>query len=472
MSSLINQTWYCGSTKWSAVTAWAASASVSAGAMRRQSATPAVGSERVFVALTSGTTGGSEPTWGTTEGAKTTDNTVTWQDVTGKAAVNGDAASTSDYSSVVGTTPSLGLVIKNTAGTHYFIASTAGAIGAVSEPNWNTTTGAITTTGSTTWTCLGAVGAFSLWGAAAARLNVFLATGFFSSAGDRVLVNSAHAETQSTAVSYNGTSSGSAARRTPVVCVDDAGALATGASVTTTGASAINVGQHYYVYGLTFNAGTGANAASLTLGNPASPERQTGARPGEAPDQLPHRGRRHRPHCHRGQCRGHRCHPAGRRLRPGRVGRVRGRADGTGAPRGAAHPVRRRGHRRRPVPHLPALGRPAEGDPLMWWQSVAACAVVIWLFLAGFWLKGVVAEAAQAEVLREQIKANREAQDKLNAVARAAEATLAAERQKAAELNRKWRKTRDAENRAVCALDDDTLGVLREAARPAGVPAR
>src|SRR5690349_20305240 len=116
MSSLINQTWYCGSTKWSAVTAWAASASVSAGALRRQSATPAVGSERVFVALTPGTTGGSEPTWGTTEGAKTTDNTVTWQDVTGKAAVNGDAASTSDYSSVVGTTPSLGLVIKNTAG--------------------------------------------------------------------------------------------------------------------------------------------------------------------------------------------------------------------------------------------------------------------------------------------------------------------------------------------------------------------
>ncbi len=108
----------------------------------------------------------------------------------------------------------------------------------------------------------------------------------------------------------------------------------------------------------------------------------------------------------------------------------------------------------------------------MWWQSVAACAVVIWLSLAGYWLKGVVAEAEQADVLRGQIKANREAQDRINAVAQAAETTLAAERQKAAELNRKWRKTRDAETRAVCALDDDTLGVLREAARPAGVPAR
>lgn len=108
----------------------------------------------------------------------------------------------------------------------------------------------------------------------------------------------------------------------------------------------------------------------------------------------------------------------------------------------------------------------------MWVKPVAACAVVVWLFLAGFWLKGVVAEAGQADVLREQIKASREAQEKLNGIATAAEAKLAAERQQAAELNRKWRKTREAENRAVCPLDDDTIGVLREATRPAGVPAR
>lgn len=267
MSSLLNQTWYAGSTKWSAVTAWAASASITAGALRRQSATPATGSERVFIALNSGTTGGTEPTWGTTEGAKTTDNTITWQDVTGKAAVNGDAASTSDWTSAKNTAVSLGLVIKNVAGTHYFIASTAGTAGNGSEPSWNTTTGATTSDGTVTWTCIGAVGSFSIWGAPAARLNVFMATGFFSSAGDRILVNSSHAETQASAISYNATASGTAVRRTSFICVDDAGALSTGASISTTGANAITLGTFYYLYGITLNAGSGANAATITLGS-------------------------------------------------------------------------------------------------------------------------------------------------------------------------------------------------------------
>lgn len=104
-----------------------------------------------------------------------------------------------------------------------------------------------------------------------------------------------------------------------------------------------------------------------------------------------------------------------------------------------------------------------------WWKVAAVCAAGIWLSLAGYWMKGLVEEAGQAQVLREQIKANRDAQDKINAVARAAETQLAAERRKAAELNRKWKAIRETESHAVCTLDDDTLGLLRDATVPAGL---
>jgi hypothetical protein len=82
--------WYVGSTKWSAVAAWAASASITTGDLRRQLATPAVGNERVFEAQGSGTTGGSEPSWNLSAGATTSDNGITWKEVTGQAAKNGD----------------------------------------------------------------------------------------------------------------------------------------------------------------------------------------------------------------------------------------------------------------------------------------------------------------------------------------------------------------------------------------------
>lgn len=268
MAFLSGQTWYAGSTKWAAVAPWAASTSYSAGQLVRQLATPAVGSERVFVCVNAspGSSGASEPTWVTTHGAKTTDNAVTWQEVTGKAAMNGDAANTSNWNAAKNTAVSLGVVIKNIAGTHYFVCTTAGTAGNGSEPSWNTTAGATTTDGGATWTSLGAVGGFSAWGAPAARLNLFMATGFFSAAGDVILFNSAHAETQAAAVAYTASLSGTGTKRTVFLCVDDAGALATGGSVTTTGANAVSLGFHYYVYGLTVNAGTGANAVGIALG--------------------------------------------------------------------------------------------------------------------------------------------------------------------------------------------------------------
>lgn len=77
--------WYCSSAKWSAVTAWAAGTAYAVGALRRQSATPAVNSERVFRCTTAGTSGGAEPSWNLTKGATTTDNTVVWTEVTGNS---------------------------------------------------------------------------------------------------------------------------------------------------------------------------------------------------------------------------------------------------------------------------------------------------------------------------------------------------------------------------------------------------
>src|SRR5712692_8270405 len=75
--------WYVGSTKWTAVTQWAALTSYSVGDLRRQLATPTVGNERVFRCTTAGISGAAEPTWTLTVGSTTTDATVVWTEVTG-----------------------------------------------------------------------------------------------------------------------------------------------------------------------------------------------------------------------------------------------------------------------------------------------------------------------------------------------------------------------------------------------------
>lgn len=80
--------WYCSSVAYAAVTAWAASTTLGVGAIRRQLATPAVGSERCFrvSAITTGVTGGTEPTWVITKAGTTTDGGVTWTECSGNSA--------------------------------------------------------------------------------------------------------------------------------------------------------------------------------------------------------------------------------------------------------------------------------------------------------------------------------------------------------------------------------------------------
>lgn len=84
--------WYVGSTKWSAVTAWAALTAYGVGDLRRQLATPAVGSERVFRCTTAGTSGAAEPAWTTTKGGTTNDGTAVWTEVTGNSTYGWSAA--------------------------------------------------------------------------------------------------------------------------------------------------------------------------------------------------------------------------------------------------------------------------------------------------------------------------------------------------------------------------------------------
>jgi hypothetical protein len=88
-------------------------------------------------------------------------------------------------------------------------------------------------------------------------------------AGDRIFVSQVHAESTGALVSLAW--AGTLAAPTRIICGDDAAqpptAVATTATVTTTGANAINVfGAGYgYCYGITFLCGTGATTADLSL---------------------------------------------------------------------------------------------------------------------------------------------------------------------------------------------------------------
>lgn len=80
---------YVGSTKWTAVTAWAALTSYSVGDIRRQLAAVAAGNERVFRCTTAGTSLGSEPSWTLTAGGTTTEVAgPVWTEITGISTYN------------------------------------------------------------------------------------------------------------------------------------------------------------------------------------------------------------------------------------------------------------------------------------------------------------------------------------------------------------------------------------------------
>lgn len=84
-------------------------------------------------------------------------------------------------------------------------------------------------------------------------------------AGDTIYVSDNHAESTGTSVTLN--LAGTAASPTKVLCVDDSAepptALATTATVTTTGGSSLTINGFVYFYGITFYVGSGFNNAGF-----------------------------------------------------------------------------------------------------------------------------------------------------------------------------------------------------------------
>jgi len=269
-----NTTWYVSSAKYAAITAWATGQAKAAGALIRQSGTPSVGNERVWVALNAGTTGGgSDPLTTFTRGVKITDNDIVWQECTGLAAINGDLTNTPNWvaSRAVNTNASLGHVVKDAAGTHIFICSVSGTVGA-SEPSWDVgAVGNTTVDNGATWVYLGT--SFGNWAAPGARAGLILTFNWASGVGQTIYVGSDHAETQASALSWN--SQGSRASPNRMICVDVAGSvppvsadLLTTATISTTGGNGLSLNGFFkLIYGITFSVGTSGSPTLETSQN-------------------------------------------------------------------------------------------------------------------------------------------------------------------------------------------------------------
>jgi hypothetical protein len=251
---------------------------VVAGQLCRQFTAPAVGSERVFVCIVAGTTANvTDATWVLTRGAKTTDGTATWQECTGMAAVNGDLTNTVNWTQAkaIGA-PTLGAIIQRNNGASYWICTTAGSMGA-SEPAWpNNTAGTTQADGTTTWTCLGAVGNFTKGAAPHARLANACAVSWFA-VGNTIYVGDNHAESQATTITITPLANQATMGR--IVCHNHSGSyppaatdLATTATISTTAAASINFNPTgtFYVYGLTFIAGVGQSTGAVIQLTPSN----------------------------------------------------------------------------------------------------------------------------------------------------------------------------------------------------------
>lgn len=258
--------WYCGSTKWTAVTAWVLSTTKAAGVLCRQNAAPTVGNERVFVCTVAGTSSATEPTWVLTSGAKTTDNTVTWMEVTGKPGVNGDTVNCPARANSKAYV--LGNIILDPVTSSLQICTTA-ATSTTSAPTFSATAGVVTSDGATLkWTSLGLASNFAAYAAPWACIQSPVGSGFMA-AGDTLYVSNNHAETQAAAMTIS-PANGTLILPLNVVCVVDTVAppttTASTATVSTTGSNSLMVGNTAcYYYGVNFSSGSAANTSSLNL---------------------------------------------------------------------------------------------------------------------------------------------------------------------------------------------------------------
>ena len=259
--ALPKQYWYLASAKWTAITAWAATTAYAAGVLRRQNTTPTVGNERVFAQLvpSTGVSGASEPAWGatgSTKGQKYTDGTCTWIEVTGQAAVNGDATNAPGWLAFKNQSVALGQTIYDATSGSVQVASTAGTAGNGATPTFSATAGTTTTDNTVTWTSLGLISGFTAWGAAAARAANLSGTGWVQANGaiaDRIYASSTnHAETQTINFGvFWGNYLNNNASLIEIISVSDATAppttLAAGASITIANFN-LNLGWSGFAY--------------------------------------------------------------------------------------------------------------------------------------------------------------------------------------------------------------------------------
>ncbi len=254
--AFFDTTWYVNdgdnsTTGWWAVTAWTTLTTWVAGQLIRQSGTPTVGNERVYVCLVGGLGGVNDPLTTFTRGVKITDGLATWQECTGAAAVNGDVTNTPNWTTVKSAAVTLGQIIKRDNAASYWICSTAGTAGA-SEPAWPDDNAGSTRTdgvGTLVWTCIGAVGNFTGWQAPHARLkNVWTAT--WAAAGSTTFVASEHAETQAASMTN------AALSYCYLYCVDKnnvpptSANLTTGASISTTTNKNLSNTRSFFCFGV------------------------------------------------------------------------------------------------------------------------------------------------------------------------------------------------------------------------------
>ena len=153
-----------------------------------------------------------------------------------------------------------------------------GNVAGGTEPTWATTKASTTADNSGVWTEVtgnetyqGPVG--GVWTAPHARIANAIA---WAAGGDNIFVASNHAETQASALTLTSPSN-NPSTQTSMYCVGQthvpptSADQTTGASVSTTGASSINIDNWWTeINGIAFNAGSGANAASIIFGSATS----------------------------------------------------------------------------------------------------------------------------------------------------------------------------------------------------------
>jgi hypothetical protein len=162
------------------------------------------------------------------------------------------------------------------AGNERVWRCTTGGTTGGTEPTWNLNLNSTTNDNGVVWTeCTGqsAYQSAGNWTAPAATLDLIIGSGgrAGTSGTDNCYVAHDHAEVWAAGRTWNSLAH--------TVCVTMAGSalpplaasLATGATVTMTGASGLGLGRSGYFYGVAFSIGTGASAASLSVGTTAAP---------------------------------------------------------------------------------------------------------------------------------------------------------------------------------------------------------